>query len=208
MCSNSAVSCFCFLSKILLLRSFHKFQVMSRTRESSALDRLTGALDRARSHHSRSWSSSAGARCCSCCHSECSPATASASVAGLLQGTGCAVAACVSVVGRTENGRSVVSGDDAATDPQHISRQGGAGALYGPNDAPPMAVFGSLSRDVVGTSMGVEGVACVMIVVETLTHQDRGALPASLWLLVDRRIPTGVPRGRPLAGIELTSQRQ
>ena len=43
---------------------------------------------------------------------ECSPATASASVAGLLQGVGCAAAACIVVVGRVEKTRSVASGDE------------------------------------------------------------------------------------------------
>ena len=50
----------------------------------------------------------------------------------------------------------------------------------------------SLSWVVVGASVGVEGVACVTVVAEMLTHRDRGALPASLWLLVDQHVPTGV----------------
>ena len=49
----------------------------------------------------------------------------------------------------------------------------------------------SLSRVIVGTPTGVEGVACVMVAAETLTHQDHGVLPTSLRLLVDRRVPTG-----------------
>ena len=71
-----------------------------------------------------------------------------------------------------------------------------------------IAASGSLSGVIVGTSVGVEGVACTTVVDETLTHWDRGALPASLWLLVDRRVPVGVPRGRALAGVKLASLRQ
>ena len=55
-----------------------------------------------------------------------------------------------------------------------------------------IAVFGSLSWVIVGMSVGIEGVACVMVVAKMLTHRDCGVLPTSLWFLVDRRIPTGV----------------
>ena len=48
-----------------------------------------------------------------------------------------------------------------------------------------IAVACSLSRIVVGTSMGVEGVACVTVAAETLMHRDRGALLAALWRLMD-----------------------
>ena len=54
-----------------------------------------------------------------------------------------------------------------------------------------IAASGSLSWVVVGASMGVEGVACVTVVAETLTHWDRGVLPTTLWFLVDRCVPTG-----------------
>ena len=56
--------------------------------------------------------------------------------------------------------------------------------------------------------MGIEGVACVTVVVETLMHQDRGALPTSLWFLVDQRVLVGVLRGHTLAGIKLALLRQ
>ena len=39
---------------------------------------------------------------------------------------------------------------------------------------------------------------------ETLTHRDHGVLPTSLWLLVDRHVPTRALRGRALAGVKLT----
>ena len=42
-----------------------------------------------------------------------------------------------------------------------------------------IAVASSLSRIIVGTSMGVEGVMCVMVAAETLMHRDRGALLAA-----------------------------
>ena len=54
-----------------------------------------------------------------------------------------------------------------------------------------IAAASSLSRIIVGTSAGVEGVACVMVAAETLMHRDRGAPPAALWRLVDRRVLVG-----------------
>ena len=48
-----------------------------------------------------------------------------------------------------------------------------------------IAVASSLSWVIVGMSTGVEGVACVTVAAETLMHQDRGALPATLSRLVD-----------------------
>ena len=66
----------------------------------------------------------------------------------------------------------------------------------------------SLSQIIVGTLMSIEGVACVAVAAETLTHLDRGALPTALWLLVDRCIPAGMLRGRTLASVELASPRQ
>ena len=48
-----------------------------------------------------------------------------------------------------------------------------------------IAAASSLSWVIVGTSTGVEGVACVMVAAETLIHRDRGVLPTSLWRLVD-----------------------
>ena len=54
----------------------------------------------------------------------------------------------------------------------------------------------------------IEGVACVTIAAETLTHQDHGVLPTSLWFLVDRHVPEVMLQGRVLASIELMSLRQ
>ena len=48
-----------------------------------------------------------------------------------------------------------------------------------------IAMAGSFSWVTVGVSAGVEGAACIMVAAETLMHQDRGALPAALWFLVD-----------------------
>ena len=55
-----------------------------------------------------------------------------------------------------------------------------------------IAMASSLSRVIVGTSMGVEGVVCITVAAETLMHRNRGALPITLWRLVDRRVPTKV----------------
>ena len=71
-----------------------------------------------------------------------------------------------------------------------------------------IAMASSLPRVIIGTSMGIEGIACVAVAAETLTHQDRGMLPTSLWLLVDRCVPTRVLQGYGLAGVELASPRQ
>ena len=67
---------------------------------------------------------------------------------------------------------------------------------------------GSLSWVIVGASTGVEGVVCITVVAETLMHQDHGALPTSLWLLVDQHVPIGVLQGRALVGVELALARQ
>ena len=48
-----------------------------------------------------------------------------------------------------------------------------------------IATASSLSRIIVGTSTGVDGVACITVAAETVMHQDHGALPATLWHLVD-----------------------
>jgi len=56
--------------------------------------------------------------------------------------------------------------------------------------------------------MGVEGVACVTVVAETLMYWDRGVQPAALWCLVDRRVPVRPLGERALAGVELMSPRQ
>ena len=48
-----------------------------------------------------------------------------------------------------------------------------------------IAVASSLSQIIVGTSAGIEGVACIIVAAEMLMHRDRGALPAALWRLVD-----------------------
>ena len=61
-----------------------------------------------------------------------------------------------------------------------------------------IATSGSLSWFIVGAYAGVEGVVCIMVATETLTHQDRGVLPTSLWFLVDRA----------LASVELSLPRQ
>ena len=71
-----------------------------------------------------------------------------------------------------------------------------------------IAVASSLSRVIVGTPAGVEGVACVTVAAETLMHRDRGVLPVALWRLVDRRVTVRALRGRALAGVELASLRQ
>ena len=55
-----------------------------------------------------------------------------------------------------------------------------------------IAASSSLSQVIIGMSVGVEGVARVMVAAETLTHWDRGVLPTSLCFLVDRRIPDGM----------------
>ena len=52
-----------------------------------------------------------------------------------------------------------------------------------------IAMASSLSWVIVGTSAGIEGVACVTVATETLTHQDHGMLPTSLWFLVDGHVP-------------------
>ena len=81
-------------------------------------------------------------------------------------------------------------------------------AVVAPTMMRVVAAAGSLFQVIVGTSAGIEGVACIMVVAETLTHRDRGALPTSLWLLVDRRIPVGALRGRAMSGVKLVSPRQ
>ena len=43
-----------------------------------------------------------------------------------------------------------------------------------------IAMASSLSRIIAGTSTGIEGVACITVMAETLMHRDRGALPATL----------------------------
>ena len=48
----------------------------------------------------------------------------------------------------------------------------------------------------------------VMVEVEMLIHQSRGAIPADARCLVDRHIPDMSSRGRVLTGIELASLRQ
>ena len=42
-----------------------------------------------------------------------------------------------------------------------------------------IAAASSISRIIVGTSVGIEGVSCVMVAAKTLIHRDRGALPAA-----------------------------
>ena len=48
-----------------------------------------------------------------------------------------------------------------------------------------IAVAGSFSRVTIGTSVGIEGAACVTVTAETLMYLDRSALPTALWRLVD-----------------------
>ena len=48
-----------------------------------------------------------------------------------------------------------------------------------------IATAGSFSRVTVGTSTGVEGAACVVVMAETLMYLDRSVLPAAVWCLVD-----------------------
>ena len=47
-----------------------------------------------------------------------------------------------------------------------------------------IATAGSFSWVAVGVFVGVEGVACIAVVAETLLYQDRSALPTTLWCLV------------------------
>ena len=44
---------------------------------------------------------------------------------------------------------------------------------------------GSLYWVIVGMSMGIEGVTCVIVVAETSMYQDHSALPTALQRLVD-----------------------
>ena len=71
-----------------------------------------------------------------------------------------------------------------------------------------IATAGSFYWVIIGTSMGIEGVVCIVVAAETLMYQDRGMLPAGLRCLVDRCVPTGLLEERALAGIELASPRQ
>ena len=71
-----------------------------------------------------------------------------------------------------------------------------------------IAMAGSFSRVTVGTSMGVEGAACITVATETLMYWDRGVLSAALRCLVDQRVPARPLRERALADIELASPRQ
>ena len=48
-----------------------------------------------------------------------------------------------------------------------------------------IAVVGSFSWVVVGTSAGIKGVVCVTVTGETLMYLGHSALPATLWCLVD-----------------------
>ena len=59
-----------------------------------------------------------------------------------------------------------------------------------------IAMVSSFSWVTVGTSVGVEGAACVTVTAETLMYLGHSVLPAALWCLVDQCVPTGTPRGR------------
>jgi ketopantoate hydroxymethyltransferase len=48
-----------------------------------------------------------------------------------------------------------------------------------------IATVGSFPWVAIGASAGVDGVACVAVVVETLMYRGRSALPSALWCLVD-----------------------
>ena len=48
-----------------------------------------------------------------------------------------------------------------------------------------IAAVSSFSQVTVGTSTGVEGAACVVVMAETLMYLDRSVLPAAVWCLVD-----------------------
>ena len=48
-----------------------------------------------------------------------------------------------------------------------------------------LAAACSLLRIAVGTPMGIEGAACVMVEAETFMHRDHGVWPAVLLRLVD-----------------------
>ena len=54
-----------------------------------------------------------------------------------------------------------------------------------------IAAASSLSWVILGMPTGVEGVACVTVVAETLMHRDHSTLPTALWWLVDRCVPIG-----------------
>ena len=54
-----------------------------------------------------------------------------------------------------------------------------------------VAVDSLLPRIAMGTPEGIKGVACIMVVAETLMHRDRGARPAVLLRLVDRYVLVG-----------------
>ena len=69
-------------------------------------------------------------------------------------------------------------------------------------------MVGSFPWVAIGVSVGVDGVACIMVVAETLMHWDHNALPVALWRLVDRRVPAWALRGRALAVIVVVSSRQ
>ena len=67
---------------------------------------------------------------------------------------------------------------------------------------------GSHSWIAMGMSTSIDSATCVAVTDETLMHQDRGAPLASLWCLVDRRVPARTLGERALAGVELASPRQ
>ena len=55
-----------------------------------------------------------------------------------------------------------------------------------------VATASLLPHITMGTPAGIEGVACVTVMAKMLMHRDRGALHASLWILMDQHVPAGV----------------
>ena len=56
-----------------------------------------------------------------------------------------------------------------------------------------VAMASPLPRITVGTSVGIEGVARVMVATEMLMHRDRSVRPATLQRLVDQHVLVGSP---------------
>ena len=67
---------------------------------------------------------------------------------------------------------------------------------------------GSFPFVTVGTPLGVDGAAHVMVVAETLMYWDSGALPVAWWRLVNGCVLGGPYRGRALVGVGFALSRQ
>jgi hypothetical protein len=55
-----------------------------------------------------------------------------------------------------------------------------------------VAVASPLPRIVVGTPAGVKAVTCITVEAETLMHQNRGARPTALLVLMDQYVLVGL----------------